>query len=533
MPAARIERSRHCCRRSLAGVGGRLCALAALALWLAAATPRAPSKPADPFAALKATFARPDLRAPARRQPAHAGQGRARQAPVRGQGAVLDRHHRLRLLPRSQARPSPTASARGKGVTGKRAGAPHAVAVERGLEPAAVLGRPGLEPGGAGALSRRASRRDGRHARQRGRTASSRHESYERAFAEAFPGRSQHLGAQHRQGARRLRAHAGVAADALRPVGRRRRRRAVAARGRTACKLFTGKGRCINCHTGFAFTDHDFYDIGLPGDDKGRGAEIGLPAADHAFKTPTLRELAWTAPYMHDGSLGTLDDVVRIYEMGGVDRPTRSKDLPRNLQADRRRSAPTSSPSCETLSSETPPQPSTEAWVGVGRAARLPPPPKDTTVVSQADKLFTPAHVRLRRGPDADRAQRRHAHPQRAHLRSQARFQFRRAGAARRAITIRFPGRRHLRGLLRHPPLHAPDHRGAVTRASIRPRAVRPRRQTGRGCDGYAGASSATVGPAPPGPEGPVAGLPGNPVGLPGTLLGSRGLPCGTRVGDF
>ena len=93
-------------------------------------------------------------------------------------------------------------------------------------------------------------------------------------------------------------------------------------------RIFAGKGQCINCHKGFAFTDYNFYDIGLPSEDKGRGAEIDLRAADYAFKTPTLRELAWTAPYMHDGSIGTLDDVVRIYEMGGVERPTRAKDLP-------------------------------------------------------------------------------------------------------------------------------------------------------------------------------------------------------------
>ena len=97
-------------------------------------------------------------------------------------------------------------------------------------------------------------------------------------------------------------------------------------------QLFAGKGRCISCHTGFAFTDHNFYDIGLPGADKGRGKEIGLRAADYAFKTPTLRELAWTAPYMHDGSLATLEDVIDHYEKGGVRRPTRSRDLPRNLK---------------------------------------------------------------------------------------------------------------------------------------------------------------------------------------------------------
>ena len=78
-------------------------------------------------------------------------------------------------------------------------------------------------------------------------------------------------------------------------------RRALAVGGQRL-RIFAGKGRCINCHTGFAFTDHNFYDIGLPSEDKGRGTEIDLRAADHAFKVPTLRELAWTAPYMHDGS---------------------------------------------------------------------------------------------------------------------------------------------------------------------------------------------------------------------------------------
>jgi cytochrome c peroxidase len=161
-------------------------------------------------------------------------------------------------------------------------------------------------------------------------------------------------------------------------------------------RVFAGKGRCIACHSGFAFTDHNFYDIGLPGSDRGRGKEIGLAAADHAFKTPTLRELAWTAPYMHDGSLATLEDVVRHYEKGGVARPTRSKDLPVKLRlTDAERVDLIAF--LESLSSEAPPQPSSEAWVGAGQAPS-PAPPRDTTVVSQISKVFTPARVRIKAG---------------------------------------------------------------------------------------------------------------------------------------
>jgi cytochrome c peroxidase len=161
-------------------------------------------------------------------------------------------------------------------------------------------------------------------------------------------------------------------------------------------QLFAGKGRCISCHVGFDFTDHNFYDIGLPDDDRGRGKEIRLPAADHAFKTPTLRELAWTAPYMHDGSLATLEDVLHHYEGGGVPRATRSRDLPTKLRlTDAERADLVAF--LEALSSETPPQPSTEPWVAGGRPAS-PPPPEDATVVSQVNKTFTPGHVRLEAG---------------------------------------------------------------------------------------------------------------------------------------
>jgi cytochrome c peroxidase len=226
-----------------------------------------------------------------------------------------------------------------------------------------------------------------------------RDETYVRAFAEAFP-----LSPEVSPGtiAKALAAYertlvspptrfdrwvAGKA-DALTPAEVR------------GLRLFAGKARCIACHTGFAFTDHNFYDIGLPdggkAPDRGRGKEIGLAAADHAFKTPSLRELAWTAPYMHNGALATLEDVVRFYEGGGVDRPTRAKDLPGPLVLTDAERADLLA-FLETLSSETPPQPSTEPWVGSGQPAPAP-PPADASVVSQLGKAFTPGHVRLTAG---------------------------------------------------------------------------------------------------------------------------------------
>src|SRR5204863_3407839 len=71
--------------------------------------------------------------------------------------------------------------------------------------------------------------------------------------------------------------------------------------------LFVGKAGCVLCHVGWRFTDDRFHDIGLRSPDGGRGAMAGGTPGLRAFKTPGLRELAHTAPYMHDGSLATLE----------------------------------------------------------------------------------------------------------------------------------------------------------------------------------------------------------------------------------
>jgi cytochrome c peroxidase len=96
--------------------------------------------------------------------------------------------------------------------------------------------------------------------------------------------------------------------------------------------LFTGKAGCVLCHVGWRFTDDRFHDIGLPGDDPGRGAVAGGTPGLRAFKTASLRELAHTAPYMHDGSLPTLAAVVAHYAGGFVVRPGLAPNLKRSLR---------------------------------------------------------------------------------------------------------------------------------------------------------------------------------------------------------
>jgi cytochrome c peroxidase len=82
-------------------------------------------------------------------------------------------------------------------------------------------------------------------------------------------------------------------------------------------KLFFGKARCSACHIGANFSDSAFHNIGLESKDPGRYDVSKLKGDTGAMKTPTLREVAKTAPYMHDGSLKTLEEVVAHYNKGG------------------------------------------------------------------------------------------------------------------------------------------------------------------------------------------------------------------------
>jgi cytochrome c peroxidase len=86
--------------------------------------------------------------------------------------------------------------------------------------------------------------------------------------------------------------------------------------------VFFDKAKCDRCHEGPNFTLNMYANIGVgadkPDPDVGRFAVTKNPRDWGAFKTPTLREIEHTGPYMHDGSLKTLEEVVELYDKGGV-----------------------------------------------------------------------------------------------------------------------------------------------------------------------------------------------------------------------
>ena len=93
---------------------------------------------------------------------------------------------------------------------------------------------------------------------------------------------------------------------------------AVSPSAKRGFELFTGKANCVACHQGANFTDQGFHNIGLKNNtDEGRYAKVPIKVLKGAFKTPSLRDIALTAPYMHNGAYRTLEDVVDHYSRGG------------------------------------------------------------------------------------------------------------------------------------------------------------------------------------------------------------------------
>jgi len=95
--------------------------------------------------------------------------------------------------------------------------------------------------------------------------------------------------------------------------------------------VFFDKAKCDSCHEGINFTLNAYANLGVgtdkPEPDVGRFAVTKDPADWGAFKTPTLRDIAKTAPYMHDGSLANLYQVVNYYDKGGVPNKNLSEKI--------------------------------------------------------------------------------------------------------------------------------------------------------------------------------------------------------------
>lgn len=93
-------------------------------------------------------------------------------------------------------------------------------------------------------------------------------------------------------------------------------------------------GECAHCHTAPHFTNQRFFNNGLDEaptltefKDNGRGAVTGNPYENGLFRTPTLRNIALTAPYMHDGRFATLEEVIEHYNSGGHYAENRSPNV--------------------------------------------------------------------------------------------------------------------------------------------------------------------------------------------------------------
>jgi cytochrome c peroxidase len=115
--------------------------------------------------------------------------------------------------------------------------------------------------------------------------------------------------------------------------------KALTAEERQGLWLYESKGRCWRCHAGGNFTDEAYHNSGVSwGKDSGRFAVTKKEADRGKFKTPTLRGVGLTGPYMHDGSLTSLDDVVQFYNRGGGANPNLDPVLgPLNLTKDEMR----------------------------------------------------------------------------------------------------------------------------------------------------------------------------------------------------
>ena len=104
-------------------------------------------------------------------------------------------------------------------------------------------------------------------------------------------------------------------------------------------EVFFNQGHCNACHSGPLFTDNGFHNIGVGHDgdqaaedrwdmdDNGRFKVTGRKGDTGSFKTPSLRDIHLTAPYMHGGQFETLEEVVEFYDRGGEKNPQLDEEM--------------------------------------------------------------------------------------------------------------------------------------------------------------------------------------------------------------
>ena len=146
---------------------------------------------------------------------------------------------------------------------------------------------------------------------------------YAKYFDDAYPGQ----GVSDVTVARAIASYERTVLSTESPFDRWRKgdAHAVSDDAKAGFELFQGKAKCAVCHSGFNFTDNGFHNIGIRTPeghdyDVGRYAQKPIKSMRGAFKTPTLRDIGLTAPYMRNGCYKTLKEVVAHYNRGGDDK---------------------------------------------------------------------------------------------------------------------------------------------------------------------------------------------------------------------
>jgi cytochrome c peroxidase len=108
---------------------------------------------------------------------------------------------------------------------------------------------------------------------------------------------------------------------------------AISSSAKRGFRLFVGKADCVVCHQPPNFTDEGFHNIGLKNDhDNGRFEVVPIKAVKGGFKTPSLRGVTGSSPYMHNGVYATLEEVIDHYDRGGDDKQNLDPNMkPLNL----------------------------------------------------------------------------------------------------------------------------------------------------------------------------------------------------------